>query len=176
MKLLIDMVNKDFFISLISNNKTIIFKHIKNHVKKSELLPIMYKEIIEESGIKTTDIKSIYVVNGPGSFMGIRAGMVFGKTISFLTKASFFSTNNLKYISQGMNGTFYVDARSDCSYRGVFDNGLSSIEIVPHQEDSIIDYTNIINNPSTILNLFTKVSDVESFKCEYFKEPQVGAG
>ncbi|NQZ65622.1 MAG: hypothetical protein HRT99_00190 [Mycoplasmatales bacterium] len=176
MKLLLDMVNKDFFMSIINNDKTIVFEHLENYLKKSDLIPSVFQKLISKAKIETKDIKSIYVVNGPGSFMGIRAGMVFGKTIALLTGAEFFSINNLVYISLGLDGTYYTDAKGKKSYRAIIKNKKFKIDIVDYENDSIIDYEEIINNPKKVLNLFSKIEDIVNFKSEYFKEPQIGAG
>lgn len=60
----------------IYENKNLI-KSFKDEGKTSDVLPNIFQEIIEEYQIKT-----IYYVNTPGSYMAIKVAYVFLKTIS----------------------------------------------------------------------------------------------
>ena len=174
MKLLIDTVNEDLYMSLIKGNKTIAFAHLVKHKKKSEILPAVFKKLIMTAEITAKDIKNIYVVNGPGSFMGVRAGMTFAKTMSLVTKANLFGINNLRYISQGNDGTFYVDAKGKKSYIGMIDNGELNVFIGHFKENSFIDYNTITKNPEIVLQHFKKIKDIVNYEANYVKDPQIG--
>ena len=174
MKLLIDTCNKDLYIAIIQNDKTLIYEHKKDLKRKSDALPILFKEMIKKLNINTNDIKEIYVVNGPGSFMGIRAGVVFAKTMAYLLNINLYAIDNLTFISNGKNGVYYVDASGNKSYKGTIKNNDVKIELCDYEKDSIIDYKNIINNPSIYLSLFKKINDIIQFESLYIKEPQIG--
>ncbi|MCK5807160.1 MAG: tRNA (adenosine(37)-N6)-threonylcarbamoyltransferase complex dimerization subunit type 1 TsaB [Mycoplasmataceae bacterium] len=174
MKILIDTVNKDLFISLINNGHTLSFLHLKDYKYKSDMLPAAYKKLLEDNNLTTKDIKEIYVVNGPGSFMGIRAGIVFSKTLAFVGKKKLFQCNNLKFISGGKSIQTFVDAKSGVSFRGQLIKGKYKVDSVDFQEDSLIDYDELVSSPNLYLDLFDEVIDILNFKEEYFKEPRVG--
>ncbi|MCK5866795.1 MAG: tRNA (adenosine(37)-N6)-threonylcarbamoyltransferase complex dimerization subunit type 1 TsaB [Mycoplasmataceae bacterium] len=174
MKILIDTVNKDLFISLIENNETLDFSHLKEYKYKSDILPSLYKKLLNKNNLTTKDIKEIYVVNGPGSFMGIRAGIVFSKTLSFVGKKKLFQCNNLKFISGGQDIEVYLDAKSGLSFKGREIKGEYKVDTVNFIEDSLINYEALISSPKIYLDLFNEVTNIIEFKEEYFKEPRVG--
>lgn len=174
MKILIDTVNEDMFLSLIDNNQTIVFKHYPKLKKKSDELPNGFTSLLNDSNLELKDISEIYVVNGPGSFMGIRAGMTFAKTITLATGIKLFAIDNLKYISQGKDGKYFVDAKGGKSYYAHLINGEYKISLENFKENSIIDYDFIKNNPEDILRLFHEVKDIKNYKAIYIKDPQVG--
>lgn len=174
MKLLIDTVNEDLFMSIISEDTTLSYAHLKTYKNKSDILPFVFKKIVDKANIETSDIKEIFIVNGPGSFMGIRAGLVFGKTMALMTGAKLFSINNLKFISGGIDGEYFVDSKGKKSYKGTYKNKEINIEISDFKNNSIINYENIIQTPFIYLELFEEVVDIPSYEATYFKEPQIG--
>ena len=174
MKLLVDTVNNDLYVAIIENNKTIAYEHLKDLKRKSDALPEIFDELTKALKIKARDLKEIYVVNGPGSFMGIRAGMTFCKTMALVTGAKLFGIDNLTFISAGIDGEYFVDAKGNSSYKGTISKGKTIIELTDYQEDSSIDYDLLINDPEQYLKLFKLIDDIPNYECLYIKEPQVG--
>lgn len=174
MKLIIDTVNDDFYMAIINENNTESFEYLKNYKRKSDILPVIFKKLIDEVGISAKDINSIYVVNGPGSFMGIRAGMTFAKTMALVTGAKLFGIDNLTFISKGKDGTYYVDAKGSKSYMGKMKNGIMTTSFSDFKKNTLINYDSLINNPKKYLMIFKEVSDILNYEANYIKEPQVG--
>ncbi len=54
-----------------------LIKSYTKDEKTSDILPVVFKEILDEF-----EVTSIYMANGPGSFMAIKVSFVFLKTIS----------------------------------------------------------------------------------------------
>ena len=160
--------------SIVKENKTIAYHHLEDYKKKTDILPSLYKEILEEANIKTKDIEEIYVVNGPGSFMGIRAGIVFSKTLALASNKKLFSIDNLTFISMGIEGEYFVDAKGKKSYRGIFKNNKIKIDLCEFQEDSKIHYKLLIENPQKFLITFKKIENILDLEELYIKEPQIG--
>ena len=174
MKLFIDTVNEDLFLSIIKDDKTLSYIHLEKYQKKSEIFPKLYKVLIKKANILTQDIQKVYLVNGPGSFMGLRAGSVFAKTLCLVLKINLFAIDSLTFISKGKNGSYYVDAKSKKSFIGKVKNGLTKITIGDFKENSLVDYKTLINNPNVYLKLFKKVENILDFKENYCKEPRIG--
>ena len=174
MKLFIDTINADFFISLIEDNKTIAFIHKEKLIKKSDFLPKAFNELMAKSNRDIKDINSIYVTGGPGSFMGIRAGLTFAKVICHVQKKSLYVANNFIFISGGQEGTYYIDAKSNQSFKGVVKGSNVEIQLVDATDNSSIDYKAFITNPQITLEHFKEVSDIVNYEPQYFKDPQIG--
>jgi tRNA threonylcarbamoyl adenosine modification protein YeaZ len=174
MKLLIDTVNEDLFLSIIENNRTLAFIHLEKYKHKSEILPSIYSKLLKKLNISTKNIQEIYVVNGPGSFMGIRAGLVFSKTLALVTNIKLYSLDNLSFISMGKEGKYYIDAKGGKSYIGTLENQKMKIEIGEFKQNSFINYKNLIDNPEIYLQKFKKVKNILKFKENYIKKPQIG--
>lgn len=81
MTLFIDTHSNIITIALLG--KTNIIKQKETNHKHSEHVLNMIKSILDENIIKKEDISEIIVVNGPGSFTGIRIGVVIAKTLSY---------------------------------------------------------------------------------------------
>ncbi len=83
MKLYIDTHSKILTIALLNNETLIIKKNIDCDNKLSTLTINSIKKTLEEINVNKKDIKEIIVVNGPGSFTGIRIGVTIAKTWAF---------------------------------------------------------------------------------------------
>jgi len=69
-----------------------LIKTIEDSGKTSDVLPKIFKSILEDFEIIT-----IFYVNGPGSYMAIKVGYIFLKTISIVRDIKFKATNGFKF-------------------------------------------------------------------------------
>ncbi len=74
-EVLLISISKPLLIGIYENKKLI--KTFKEEGQTSDILPIIFKEILEEY-----NINRMYYVNTPGSYMAIKVAYVFLKTIS----------------------------------------------------------------------------------------------
>ncbi len=63
-------------------------KVLTSEEKSSEALAILFKEILE-----TYSIDRLFYTNGPGSFMAIKVGYIFLKTLSIIKSIPLFATD-----------------------------------------------------------------------------------
>lgn len=56
----------------------------------------MIEEIINENNVNIKDVKKIIVINGPGSFTGIRIGLSIAKTMAYSLNCLIFTLSSLK--------------------------------------------------------------------------------
>lgn len=118
-------------IAIIEDDK-IIFNH-KEKVEKdmsSKIIPII------DSGFKKCsfnikDINKIFVVNGPGSFTGVRIGVTVAKTIAWSLNIDLIPLSSLEFIASTNSSKKYrvpmIDARRGNVFAGIYDENLFNI-------------------------------------------------
>lgn len=82
MILFIDTHDSLITIALKDNDKLYIKTKESEYSHSTFVMP-MIKEIFEENNIGVNNLKKIIVVNGPGSFTGIRIGLSIAKTMAY---------------------------------------------------------------------------------------------
>ena len=70
------------FVFLAKEKEIINYRKIPPRSSSGYLVPAV-KSMLEETGIKTRELKVILVTTGPGSFTGVRIGISFAKSLSF---------------------------------------------------------------------------------------------
>lgn len=128
----------------ILNNNNIIFNH-KEKVEKdmsSKIIPII-DEGFKKCSFELKDINKIFVVNGPGSFTGVRIGVTVAKTIAWSLNINVFPISSLEFMaSTPSNKEFLVpmiDARRGNVFAGIYDKELNNI-----LKDQLISYEQLL--------------------------------
>lgn len=118
-------------IAILEGNK-ILYK------KEEEMLVDMASRIILEIEIafnnvdfEINDIDKIFVVNGPGSFTGVRVGVTVAKMIAWTLKKEIVPLSSLELLAttaiDESNVVAAIDARRGYVFAGVYDNHLNII-------------------------------------------------
>ena len=81
--LFISTYNENLTIGLLKDNDLISNEEKKTIHSHSEYLAPLIKEILEDNNLRPQDLNQILVVNGPGSFTGIRLGITVAKTLAY---------------------------------------------------------------------------------------------
>lgn len=92
--LFIDTHSSIISISLIIKNKIIIKEKESIQSHSIFLLPLL-KEILKENSLDIRDINKVIVINGPGSFTGLRIGLSVVKIIGYTLKIPVFTISSL---------------------------------------------------------------------------------
>ena len=89
------------------------------------------KRVIDEAGIDANDVDNILVVNGPGSFTGVRIGVTIAKTYGYLIDKEIIPVSSLKSlaISSHKNGIVMsvIQANRNNYYMGIYDSEYNEI-------------------------------------------------
>ena len=123
--LFIDTSLVNVSISIVKDNKilSIIQKEIPN--MHSVYATSFVKQVLDEAKIDANDIDNIMVVNGPGSFTGVRIGVTIAKTYGYLIKKDVTLVSSLKSlaISSGYKGIIMsvIPANKSNYYVGLYD-------------------------------------------------------
>lgn len=130
--LFIDTSLVNVSISVLKDGKilSLIQKEIPN--MHSSYTTKFIKDVLDESHIDANDIDNIMVVNGPGSFTGVRIGVTIAKTYGYLIKKDIIPISSLKMlaISTNHNGSILslIPANKSDYYLGLYDSEFNIIE------------------------------------------------
>ncbi|MDD4547400.1 MAG: tRNA (adenosine(37)-N6)-threonylcarbamoyltransferase complex dimerization subunit type 1 TsaB [Bacilli bacterium] len=117
-------------IAIISDEKIIYNRSVLNSPKLSESIFLLIEEAFHESNINTTDPGKIFIVNGPGSFTGVRVGVTIAKTMAWALKIPIVTLSTLElYATTEVEGKFlipFIKDRNDYLYAGIYDNLLNN--------------------------------------------------
>jgi len=136
--LLIDTSSSNVTVSIIEN-KNILYNYQEKIISdmSSKIMPIIdegFKNInFSLNDIDKEDIDKIFVVNGPGSFTGIRVGVTIAKTIAWALKKEIVPISSLELIATTpINDKEYlvpmIDARRGNVFAGVYDKDLNCVK------------------------------------------------
>ncbi|AXK50838.1 tRNA (adenosine(37)-N6)-threonylcarbamoyltransferase complex dimerization subunit type 1 TsaB [Spiroplasma alleghenense] len=136
MELFIDTCNNNLVFLLIQNNKIIDEIILKDNKRISDIFQSNLDDLLKRNSVKLKEIKSIYITKGPGSYTGVRIGLTMGKTLFCINPVvKIFTISSLLFQAGLKNVISILDARSQKSYFGVYENGVSIIEdqILPNE-------------------------------------------
>ena len=130
--LFIDTSMENVSISIVKDNKilSIIQEEIPN--EHSKYATSYVKRAIDEAGIDANDIDNILVVNGPGSFTGVRIGVTIAKTYGYLINKEIIPVSSLKALAISSNKNkgnvmSVITANRSSYYVGIYDSEYNNI-------------------------------------------------
>lgn len=129
--LFLDSSDKKVIVALLSGGKLIdsIIEENDNHLSE-KFLP-MIERIIAKNQLQIDNIDAIYVINGPGSFTGVRVGVTTAKVMAWGLKKRIIPISELALLATTLTNKKYIvpyiDARRNAVYAGIYDKNLNSI-------------------------------------------------
>lgn len=114
--------------------------------------------MFEIANIEPTDIDKIIVVDGPGSFTGIRIGITIAKIYAYSLKVKITTINSLEAMAVSNDRASYfipiIDARRGYVYSAIYDKDMKEVMFPQHMKlnllekklESITDYLIITND------------------------------
>lgn len=166
MKLVIETCLTSYLVALVEKDK--VTKHIfaAKCLKKSDRLANDVEKLI---GSKLASLTAIYVTNGPGSFMGLRAGLIYAYTLATSLNIPLWTASSLNFLAQGSPGNYYLDAKSGQSFTQKFPQG--EVKLVPFKPNSLFQIQKFLQDPLKSLQVFKR--DAKPL-AHYYKKPKVG--
>ena len=123
--LYIDTSSDYLYSGIIIDDKLVssIKKKYEKDLSKEALPKII--ELFDEANITPKDLDKIIVVNGPGSFTGIRIGITIAKTIAWALNINITPISGLTAMTISCNTNTYkmplIDARRGYVYGAIYD-------------------------------------------------------
>ena len=149
--LFIDSSRKSLSIALADSDKLLFISNVESHSKHSNYLLNEIKNILTNQNININDIDNYIVLNGPGSFTGIRVGVTVCKTLAWALSKKLYELNNLEALKVDTPGSVVISViydKPNNSYVGIY--GVNTIEDYMSIDDSRL---NISNEDITIVSM-----------------------
>ena len=139
--------------------------NIKN---QSEVLVPSIVKILENNKITIDNLNELIVVNGPGSFTGVRLGVTVAKTIAYLKHIPIKVVSSLQVLASNVDkDQFQVSIpENNGMFVGIFNNDFLNPEYLYIKKENIDTY--VTNNELTIVNeidynkLYSKVKTISN--------------
>ncbi|MBR2708376.1 MAG: tRNA (adenosine(37)-N6)-threonylcarbamoyltransferase complex dimerization subunit type 1 TsaB [Bacilli bacterium] len=124
---------------LIDGKITYLYDNNDDKDTSSKIMPII-DEAFTVSKITPKDIDKIFVVNGPGSFTGIRVGLTIAKVMGYSFNIPVIPISSLEFMCSGFDYDVMglIDARRGYVYAGGYDKDLNCI-----YSDSYVPFNDI---------------------------------
>ena len=128
--LFIDTSSSDVSIALIKDN--IILDSIISCVpNEHSIYTVSYiDKILKNANVDVSDVNRIMVVNGPGSFTGVRIGVTIAKVYAYLKAIPVICISSLKMRAISGMGDYIlslIDAHHENYYVGLYDKNMDEI-------------------------------------------------
>lgn len=104
-KLFIDTHSETVTIAILDGSNTLRKEATSNRSHSEVVVPLL-DEILKEAKLELKDIKEIIVVNGPGSFTGVRIGVTIAKTIAYSLSTPIKTITSLEMYGVSSNEEF----------------------------------------------------------------------
>lgn len=161
--LFIDTSSSDVSIALVKDNN-ILSSITENLPNQHSIYTTSYiDKVLKETSLEPKDIDKIMVVNGPGSFTGVRIGVTIAKVFAYILKKDIICLSSLKIraISSNHNTCLsIINANRNNYYIGLYNQ--ENNEIIEEQfnnKDFVIDIINKYN-PTIVSESNLTIDDI----------------
>jgi len=142
--LLIDTSSSNVVVSIIDDSKVLYEYKKKIDSDLASRILIIIDECLRKCESDIRSIDKIFVVNGPGSFTGVRIGVTVAKDIAWALDKDVIPLSSLELLATTPTDKKYIvpliDARRGNVFAGIYDKNLNLIE-----SDSLINF-NILSS------------------------------
>lgn len=123
----LDTSSNYLYTAILEDTKVI--SEIKEKLDRdlSSLALFKIEEMFKNNNMDLNDIEKIIVVNGPGSFTGVRIGLTIAKTISWAKKIPIIQISSLEAMALSFKNKYKyavpaIDARRNYVFAAIYDN------------------------------------------------------
>ena len=150
--LFIDTHDEFVKIILFRDGQIVTKKIESSSMKHSVITMPLIQSVLNENNINPNNINEIIVVNGPGSFTGVRIGVTIAKTFAYLLNIDIKSIDVLEMKSIFINNDkkIVIEEEKNGKYIGIFENNNKEYKYLTNSEYNDFIKNNIINNVDNI--------------------------
>ncbi len=153
--LFIDTHDKNVLIILYKDGKIINKENLETKNKHSEVTMPTIDKVLKDANVDVSELNSIVVVNGPGSFTGERIAVTIAKTIAYALSIPVRTIDALTVLALGVDDDKKVVALEDRNgaFVGVFDSSYNELEPLQYLNKSAYTQFRNENNVNTIVDV-----------------------
>lgn len=159
-RLVIDSATKHLYIGLFEDDNNIGKFYEAGHNDHSVKLMTEIEVLFNKNNLKIQDIDEIIVGIGPGSYTGLRIGVVVAKMFGWNNNIPVKTVSSLALIASSYNGDANIlseiDARRGNSFLGLYKNVGKGLELVAEEQ-----LTNLEEYKESLTELYEVVSSGE---------------
>lgn len=159
-RLVIDSATKYLYVALFDEFECLGKYYQAGHNDHSVHLMPEIEKLLTENGLKVKDLDEIYIGIGPGSYTGLRVGVVIAKMFGWNNNIPVFTVSSLALMASSFTGEGLilaeVDARRGNSFLGLYD--ICEGYLTLQEEEQL---TNLEEYKSNIGKEFSVVSEGE---------------
>lgn len=188
-RLIIDSATKDLFVALYEGESNLCDYFQRGNNDHSVVLMPQIEKMMNDNRWKVKDIDEIIIGIGPGSYTGLRVGVVIAKMFGWNNDIPVRTISSLAMLASSSDIQYVIpeiDARRGNSFLGLYENSQSGLKLVCAEElvnlNEYVDlkrkeYENIevvsVGKPNIIkiLNsdLLETVEDIHSLNPNYLR-------
>jgi tRNA threonylcarbamoyl adenosine modification protein YeaZ len=95
LNILIDTSNKKCCLALAKNQHIFKTKILTNHNNLTDIIVEHLSKLLISAQLEPNNIHNVYLVNGPGSFTGVRVGCMLAKALATIYKLKIYVIDSL---------------------------------------------------------------------------------
>lgn len=186
-RLVIDTATKHLYVAVYEDFRCIgsYYKEGKND--HSVKLMVELENLLQDNELKVSDIDEIFVGVGPGSYTGLRVGVVVAKMFGWNSDIPVYAISSLALMASSFEGEGLVlpeiDARRGNSFLGLYHIHKGKITLEENEQlRNLEEYKSTIKNPFNVVsegkpniemiiksNITVYVDDIHSLNPNYLR-------
>ena len=166
--LLLDSSNIDLSVGIARDGQLIDYTSYEAWQCQSEYMIQEIDKLFKKHNISRSDLGSVIVNVGPGSYTGIRISLTIAKVTCLALGIPLYALSSLRALQKGEEASIcLMNARSNRSYIGVYDKGVILADGIM-TNDEVKDY--IANHPEYVVCGDTKYLSYKGYKNNIIEE------
>ena len=152
----INLALETYSLGLINEGKLISEINLDAERAFSEDLILEIDALLSRKSLSVSDLKAIGIVNGPGSYTGLRIATVVAKTLAMLQKIPVYGFSTLETIAasfQGFDGVYFPIVKAMAGEVNAATFAVNNQEIKRITPDFVVNLETLLKNISQIKEL-----------------------
>lgn len=118
--LLIETSHRRGWVALTEGERVIGMRHLEESRRHARDLVPFAKELLDEQGWKARDLQGVVVDRGPGSYTGLRVGIISAKTLAYAVGCPLISFDAFDAIAEQSPNAATIDVIADAQQDKVY--------------------------------------------------------